>query len=253
MSDDTLQLALEALEASIDDVRECLDDLRPHSGWARYDKRIEAYQAQIERHELAIEGVKAMIAERALQAMAANARELGLTYDASVVRIDTSPERVEKEAENKDVRPPNCGTGYCSCIECLFEQPAPAQEPMAPETDKVICPNCVHQFRAIPVDVQKLMLDAGFEPPFTTPPAPAQEPVIQDWMKPDALCDRSCLYACTEGFTKFPTCVPPPAHTCRIGLTDEEFVELCSADLGTAALIRAVEAKLKEKNTKGGT
>jgi hypothetical protein len=79
-------------------------------------------------------------------------------------------------------------------------------------------------------------------------PAPAQEPVIQDWMKPDALCDRSCLYACTEGFTKFPTCVPPPSHTSRIGLTDEEFVELCSADLGTAALIRAVEAKLKEKN-----
>jgi hypothetical protein len=37
-----------------------------------------------------------------------------------------------------------------------------------------------------------------------------------------------------------------------VGLTDEEFVELCSADLGTAALIRAVEAKLKEKNTKGG-
>jgi hypothetical protein len=34
-----------------------------------------------------------------------------------------------------------------------------------------------------------------------------------------------------------------------IGLTDEEFVELCSADLGTAALIRAVEAKLKENNT----
>ena len=76
-----------------------------------------------------------------------------------------------------------------------------------------------------------------------------QEPVIQDWMKPDALCDRSCLYACTEGFTKFPTCVPPPSHTSRIGLTDEEFVELCSADLGTAALIRAVEAKLKKKNT----
>ena len=26
-------------------------------------------------------------------------------------------------------RPQNCGTGYCSCIECLYEQPAPAQEP----------------------------------------------------------------------------------------------------------------------------
>ena len=25
-------------------------------------------------------------------------------------------------------RPQNCGTGYCSCIECLYEQPAPAQD-----------------------------------------------------------------------------------------------------------------------------
>jgi hypothetical protein len=37
-------------------------------------------------------------------------------------------------------------------------------------TDHVICPNCVHQFRAIPQNVQKLMLASGFEPPFTTPP-----------------------------------------------------------------------------------
>jgi hypothetical protein len=36
--------------------------------------------------------------------------------------------------------------------------------------DHVICPNCVHQFRAIPKNVQRLMLDASFEPPFTTPP-----------------------------------------------------------------------------------
>ena len=28
-------------------------------------------------------------------------------------------------------RPQNCGTGYCSCIECLFEQPAQQQEPVA--------------------------------------------------------------------------------------------------------------------------
>jgi hypothetical protein len=103
MNDDTLQLALEALEASIDDVRECLDDLRPHSGWARYDKRIEAYEAQIKRHELAIEGMKAMIAERALQAMADNARELG-------IQMQPAPAQP---------LPPNCGTGYCSCIECL--------------------------------------------------------------------------------------------------------------------------------------
>jgi hypothetical protein len=32
-------------------------------------------------------------------------------------------------------RPPNCGTGYCSCIECVMKpapaQPAPMQEPVA--------------------------------------------------------------------------------------------------------------------------
>ena len=41
---------------------------------------------------------------------------------------------------------------------------------MTPNNDEVICPNCVHQFRAIPQNVQQLMLDAGFKPPFTTPP-----------------------------------------------------------------------------------
>lgn len=56
-----------------------------------------------------------------------------------------------------------------------------------PNNDEVICPNCAHQFRAIPVNVQLLMLDVGFEPPFMeapplaklqarfTPPAPAPQ------------------------------------------------------------------------------
>ena len=47
--------------------------------------------------------------------------------------------------------------------------PQPAQVQV--DTSKVICPSCVHQFRAIPQDVQRLMLDAGFEPPFTAQPA----------------------------------------------------------------------------------
>lgn len=122
-----IRQAIEALELSLDDVRECLDNLRPQSGWARYDRRITAYQAQIELHERAIVDLKALVAERALEAMADNARQLGLTYDASVVRIDTMAEPVEKAAENKGVRPPNCGTGYCSCVECLFER-LPAED-----------------------------------------------------------------------------------------------------------------------------
>ena len=43
------------------------------------------------------------------------------------------------------------------------------------DTSKVICPACVHQFRAIPQDVQSLMLDAGFEPPFVVAAKVAQQ------------------------------------------------------------------------------
>lgn len=49
-------------------------------------------------------------------------------------------------------------------------------EPVA-DGDKVICPACCHQFRAIPETVQTLMLHAGFEPPFTTAPKQQAEPM----------------------------------------------------------------------------
>ena len=35
-----------------------------------------------------------------------------------------------------------------------------------PNNAEVICPACANQFRAIPVDVQRLLTDAGVEPPF---------------------------------------------------------------------------------------
>ncbi len=56
----------------------------------------------------------------------------------------------------------------------------PVQEPVAND-DKVICPACCHQFRAIPPNVQQMMLDAGFEPPFTTPPQ--RKPLTDDEIK----------------------------------------------------------------------
>ena len=41
--------------------------------------------------------------------------------------------------------------------------------------DEVICPNCCNQFRAVPVNVQALLLASGHEPPFVAPPQPAGE------------------------------------------------------------------------------
>ena len=37
---------------------------------------------------------------------------------------------------------------------------------MTPNPDEVICPNCTHQFRAIPVNVQQMLIDRGVRPPF---------------------------------------------------------------------------------------
>ena len=82
---------------------------------------------------------------------------------------------------------------HCMKNGCVPKQPAPVakpheQEPVAcggeqeapyighdcnpafPDTMKVFCPACCTKFCAIPTNVQKLMLDAGFEPPFTSPP-----------------------------------------------------------------------------------
>ena len=62
-------------------------------------------------------------ADQALNRMADNARELGLDYE---------PDGMHHNKPQK--RPQNCGTGYCSCIECVME---PAQEP-APLRDAMV-------------------------------------------------------------------------------------------------------------------
>jgi hypothetical protein len=71
------------------------------------------------------------------------------------------------------------------------------------------------------------------------------EPVA--WMKPDALCDRSCMYVCTEGFTKFPECATKNEW---VGLTDGDFVEACQiAERGNYLVaFKRIQEKLKEKN-----
>ena len=56
--------------------------------------------------------------QQALDKMAENARELGLDYE---------PDGMHHNKPQK--RPQNCGTSYCSCIECVME-PA-QQEPVA--------------------------------------------------------------------------------------------------------------------------
>ncbi len=56
----------------------------------------------------------------------------------------------------------------------LGAAPVAQQAAAEPNNDEVICPACCHQFRAIPVNVQRLLLSSGHEPPFMA--AHAQQP-----------------------------------------------------------------------------
>ena len=131
---------------------------------------------------------------------------------------------------------------------------------MTTDDNHVICPNCVHQFVAIPESVQKLMLDAGFEPPFTTPPQHTEQ----------NFCPR-----CGKRTNDIHTCTPPQrteqepvaywkehaqglqhdydsllaefqAQRTWVGLTDEEHSKCWHSNPDKA--IKNIEAKLKEKN-----
>lgn len=91
----------------------------------------------------------------------------------------------------------------------LAEQPEPTQEC---SDEDVICPNCCSTFRAIPVAVQRLMLDAGFGPPFTAPP---KQP--EPWR---CGCGAN-LYIDAEGR---PASKAPPRKPVR--LTDAEITDI---------------------------
>ena len=79
---EALRLALEALEVL---------------GW-------QPTEEAMDYRDNAIDAIRNALADSALEHMAENAREIGLDYEPA------------------QQRPQNCGTGYCSCIECPYEQ-----------------------------------------------------------------------------------------------------------------------------------
>ena len=75
-------------------------------------------------------------------------------------------------------------------------------------------------------------------------PAPVQEPVEAE----DTLFRQFMSEAEKAGITHWPT--PPEARRQWVGLTQEEFRDFATTfEYGTGGLIRAIEAKLKERNT----
>ena len=121
MTKEALKLALEALGNT----------------WT--EPKSEQYKVEKE----AITALQKALANEALDKKAENARELGLDYEPapqkpiikSYLKKDNSQpvkwSDYEPDGMHHNKRPQNCGTGYCSCIECVME-PA-QQEPVAIE------------------------------------------------------------------------------------------------------------------------
>jgi hypothetical protein len=106
--DEVLKLALKALENSVDLV--CEDAYKAEKLYGNYPSRqgkVAGLKVLADDHEKAITAIK--------QALAAP--------------VQKPVAWVDYETGNQTKRPQNCGTGYCSCIECVME-PAPVQEPV---------------------------------------------------------------------------------------------------------------------------
>ena len=129
-------------------------------------------------------------------------------------------------------RPPNCGTGYCSCVECVMEpaaQPAPVQEPVAWGNLANWCLDSDRVLITDKTEAEKYHRDVyDLTPLYTTPPGGRQS--------------EDCLTAAQR----------PVAEPHKwVGLTEQErndIEDYCEMIIGKPTF-DAIEAKLKERNT----
>ncbi len=114
MSIEAMKQALEALENSIDDVRDCLNQNLPLAGYARYDQRIEWYREQITKHEDAITSLRQAI------------------------------EQAEKQEPVCDTDPRGCWSVRCQLGNKCKNTPAPQREwvGLTDEEIALVCAEC---------------------------------------------------------------------------------------------------------------
>jgi hypothetical protein len=117
-------------------------------------------------------------------------------------------------------RPQNCGTGYCSCIECVME-PAPVQ------------PIGYEKYAAIREGHRNASEEAYFA------------------ARPDLPLTTAMLKLFRDGFDRGYDTTPPSAQRQWVGLTLTERNQLCRDIAASTHQVRAIEAKLKEKNNGG--
>jgi hypothetical protein len=213
MKDEALKLALEALENSVDLVRE--DAYNAEKLYGNYPSRqgkVTGLKVLADDHEKAIAAIK--------QALAAPVQE-------PVAWMDRDGDLYANEPDKN----------WCPPHYPLYTTPPAPQQDLQRLSALVraqqITIDKLEQACSAPVYVKTF--HGG--KPWPLHPAPVQE---------RNFCER-----CGKRLGDFiHTCTPPAAQRQWVGLTDEEFWDFVEdSEHNSNGLIRAVEAKLKEKNT----
>jgi len=165
-----------------------------------------------------------------------------------------------KQASSVQKRPQNCGTGFCSCIECVME-PVPVQP--------VATVQCIN---GVTIGYLDVMQPLGTKL-YTTPPAAQPAPVPEGWklvpVEPTiemlaalgfdgdvelAIGHAAISKGLEDSYVAMLSAVPTPPAAQRpwVGLTESEITDEFYKFEAAGAwyqFARAIEAKLKEKNT----
>ena len=127
---EAMKQELDALENSIDDVRDCLNQNLPLAGYARYDQRIEWYREQIAKHEDAITSLRQAIEQAEKQEPVA-----WRTFDGEGGYDYRTYDMNEDYAKEWNERNPN----HKGWVEPLYKDPTP-------------CPTCEALARTVMMD-----------------------------------------------------------------------------------------------------
>jgi hypothetical protein len=156
----------------------------------------------------------------------------------------------EALAQPEQKRPPNCGTGYCSCIECLFEQsekesmkwsdyePDGMHHNKPEQQQSVYCLNC----EELSKQVKALKICLEVERGFREQEQPAQKPIGYFSVNNHGQWEEN------ENEHGQPFYTSPPQRT-WVELTDEQWQVI--ADTLDCVITRSqknvIEARLKGK------
>jgi hypothetical protein len=198
----------------------------------------------------------------ALDKMAENARELGLDYEP--VREDWGPGPHEVHSlppaapvQDNDAHYKGVVEGVQKLFDNKRAQQAPVQEPVV----FYRCNGCGHAYEQVHPTSCDCMEAGGFDRVeyYTTPPAAQPAPVepfeywnaVEGWVKIDEVREHFDSVGCgtiykTSGDGRVPLTA---AQRQWVGLTDEERDDLLDNYITAEGRARAIEAKLKEKNT----